>query len=402
LPLSFPLLVAAESLKPAYRWRLVDGLFSNIRAPIEGCGAIAIVAVAGWLRTGAWGFSLVLAISLTLLAARIRISLFYRRHVKARGTVGQTPERWARIFMAASLATASCWFFLNGLGLVAHDAVLQIFIITVQSGWLSAAGTRNAASPATVIWQAVLVLGPLECCLPFSTDRFMLTLMPFGVIQFSASLGIAKSIGGQIAAALLAEQELEATNARLTELSATDGLTGIANRRAFDAALTAEWGRAARDATDLALLVIDVDSFKAYNDCYGHPAGDDCLRTVADITARMLRRPPDTAARFGGEEFVALLPGTALEGALDVAERVRAAIASAGLVHRGSAFGCITVSIGVASIAPQPGDQAQMLIDLADKAVYAAKNAGRNQIRAGGPALRDWVSGSGPVRPAER
>jgi diguanylate cyclase (GGDEF)-like protein len=399
LPIA-PLLIAEDTLNPAYRWRLVDGFFANIRAPIEGCGAIAIVALAAWLRTGTLAYVAVLAMSLGLLAGRIAISLHYQRRVRSGHHTGDTPERWARIFMAACLLTASCWVALNGLGLLAHDAVLQIFIITVQSGWLSAAGTRNAASPAIVIWQAMIVLGSLECCVPLSSDHFLYILMPFGAIQFSASLGIAKSIGGQIAAALLAEQRLEAANARLTELSATDGLTGIANRRAFDAALKAEWGRAARDATDLALLVIDVDSFKAYNDCYGHPAGDDCLRQVAEITAQTMRRPPDTAARFGGEEFVALLPGTNLVGALDVAERVRRAIEAAGLVHRGSVFGCVTVSIGVASMAPQPGNEAQALIDLADKAVYEAKNGGRNQVRAGGPVLRDWVSGSGPVGPA--
>jgi diguanylate cyclase (GGDEF)-like protein len=267
------------------------------------------------------------------------------------------------------------------------DPILQIFVVTVQSGWLGAGCVRNAASPAAAFWQLVLVLVPCMICLSFSHDHILHALVPFAAIQFSATSGIAHSIGSQITGTMISEQRLEAANARLTELSATDGLTGIANRRAFDAALTAEWGRAARDGTDLGLLVIDVDYFKAFNDHYGHPAGDECLRLVAALTARTLRRPPDTAARFGGEEFVALLPGTSALAAMEVAERVRCAIMESGVLHQASVFGCVTVSIGAASLSPHPGSEAQMLIDLADKALYRAKDSGRNTVRCASDGL---------------
>ena len=197
-----------------------------------------------------------------------------------------------------------------------------------------------------------------------------------------------RASGKQIMATMESEQRLEAANARLTELSSTDGLTGIANRRAFDAIFQTEWARAARDGSDLAVLMIDVDSFKAYNDHYGHPAGDECLRLVAELAAGTLRRPPDTAARFGGVEFIALLPGTDGAAAVEVAERLRLAIMDAGLAHAGSSFGRVTISIGSASLAPHPGQDRQVLIDLADRALYEAKQSGRNNVRCAGCGLR--------------
>ena len=219
-------------------------------------------------------------------------------------------------------------------------------------------------------------------------NHYLFVLAPFGLVQVLATVSITRAIGAQITAALLSEQRLEMANALLTELSATDGLTGIANRRAFDAVFQTEWARASRDGSDLGVLMIDVDNFKAYNDHYGHPAGDDCLRLVAEVTQATLRRPPDTAARFGGEEFIALLPGTDGAAAVEVAERVRVAIMDAGVAHAGSSFGRVTISVGSASLAPHPGQDQQGLIDLADRALYEAKQAGRNTVRSAGRGLR--------------
>ncbi len=377
----FPLLLSFEALGPAYQWRLVDSFYENWRPPVEGCGAIAIVAALALARAGGRDFAATIVASLLMLAAR----MLHRRQYLRRSAAGRqllgSPEAWTRQFMGMSLATAYLWCVLDFGGVRTGDISLQIVIITVQSGWLGAACTRNAASPATVFWQASLVLVPAVLCMPISRDAFILALAPFACIQFSACLGIARNTGRQIIGAMISEQELEAANARLMALSATDGLTGIANRRAFDAALLAEWSRAARDAADLGLLMIDVDHFKAFNDRYGHPAGDECLRMVAESIAACLRRPPDLAARFGGEEFVALLPATSATEAVEVGERVRAAIMGAAIRHEGSALGCVTVSIGAATISPHPGDDAQGLINLADRALYDAKRMGRNQVR---------------------
>jgi len=169
----------------------------------------------------------------------------------------------------------------------------------------------------------------------------------------------------------------------LHTLASQDGLTGTANRRSFDSALAAEWNRALRDQTSLALLLIDVDFFKAYNDGYGHQAGDECLRKVARAIAAQPYRPADTVARYGGEEFAVILPATGPGGALEVGERIRSAVQDLAVPHAGSAaWGGVTVSIGVAAAIPSPDEAAASLVSRADQALYAAKRNGRNRVEA--------------------
>ena len=179
---------------------------------------------------------------------------------------------------------------------------------------------------------------------------------------------------------LRAEQQGTEANAQLTSLSTTDGMTGIANRRAFDAAFAKEWARAAREETAISVAMIDVDYFKLYNDSMGHLAGDDCLRFIAARLAGAVRRPPDLAARYGGEEFVIMLPGTEADGARAVAARVLADIATGALPHPRSPFGVVSASIGVASTVPQTGSDPALLVGQADTALYAAKQSGRNRV----------------------
>jgi len=186
---------------------------------------------------------------------------------------------------------------------------------------------------------------------------------------------------------LVVMQKLDSANRELTRLSAVDGLTGIANRRQFDEALSREWRRCLREGETLSLLMIDVDLFKQYNDANGHQAGDECLRSVADTLKAKLRRPADVVARYGGEEFAAILPGTGLEGAMLVAEAMRAAVQNIGLPHGDSSFGVITISVGVAALAPQQPDGMANLISAADWALYEAKRLGRNAIQAADSAL---------------
>ncbi|MCK1362159.1 diguanylate cyclase [Bradyrhizobium sp. 199] len=174
---------------------------------------------------------------------------------------------------------------------------------------------------------------------------------------------------------------------RLETLAIEDGLTGLANRRRFDERLKEEWARAYRDRSSLALLMIDVDQFKAYNDEYGHPAGDACLRLVAKIVAAETQRADDLAARYGGEEFAMLLPNTDAAGCARVGERIRAAIHGAGLVHAGSpTSGCVTASVGGATCRPALERTAGVtsLVEAADRALYAAKDAGRNRLMMSG------------------
>ena len=183
--------------------------------------------------------------------------------------------------------------------------------------------------------------------------------------------------------ALVAErtQALAQVNHRLELLSNTDGLTGIANRRHFDDALAREWARAQRAAAPLALILLDVDVFKHFNDHYGHLAGDACLRTLATTLAQVgARREGELAARFGGEEFVVLLPGADLAAAAEVARHVQEAIHQLALPHEGAPHGIVTVSFGVASLQPQRDQLPEELVRRADRAMYRAKQGGRNRI----------------------
>lgn len=197
---------------------------------------------------------------------------------------------------------------------------------------------------------------------------------------------------------------LETANARLHQLSMIDGLTQVANRRRFDESLHEEWRRAQRAAGDritdrhgtahehMALLLIDIDYFKQYNDHYGHLAGDACLQEVAQLISDGIRRSGDLVARYGGEEFAVLLPATPLAGAFGVAERIRQAIWRRALPHEASPFGRVTICIGVADTQGTGCAGETDLIRLADAALYAAKKNGRNQ------AMQAIFEGSVPVR----
>lgn len=178
-------------------------------------------------------------------------------------------------------------------------------------------------------------------------------------------------------------QELEQANARLEALSNTDSLTGLANRRLFDQVLEREWARVERSGEPLAAIMMDVDYFKLYNDHYGHLAGDDCLKAIADELQLQLKRATDLAARYGGEEFVMLLQNTDLEGALRVAESIRQAVEQLHLPHVESPMGQVSLSLGVALHTRDcPAQDRHWLVRQADEALYCAKEGGRNRVCA--------------------
>lgn len=185
-------------------------------------------------------------------------------------------------------------------------------------------------------------------------------------------------------------RQLQDANRRLEEISNMDGLTGVANRRHFDQCLEREWRRSMREVTPLGLLLIDVDHFKAYNDTLGHLAGDLCLQYLAEAVERHIRRPADLLARYGGEEFVVLLPDTDEQGALAVAETLRQAVLDMRLGHPASPVAdVVTVSIGVcAGTVPDPASEddapppATTIVEIADQALYEAKNKGRNRVES--------------------
>ncbi len=149
-----------------------------------------------------------------------------------------------------------------------------------------------------------------------------------------------------------AEDRLEEANRNFLMLASTDGLTGLANRRSFDKALTRELARCSRDGLPVALLLVDVDHFKRYNDSYGHQEGDECLKRLSHLLRGMARRPGDVAARYGGEEFAVILPNTAADGGLHFAESLRMAVEQLNIPHCRSSYGIVTVSVGIACETP--------------------------------------------------
>lgn len=212
-------------------------------------------------------------------------------------------------------------------------------------------------------------------------------------LECGASDFIAKpTSAGLLRARVNTHLRLQRMTRQLQDQAMTDGLTGVANRRTFEAALHAETARALRNADTLSLIMIDIDHFKPYNDQYGHPAGDECLRQVARALSAMARRPSDVFARYGGEEFVVLLPQTARNGAMTLAQAMLGRLHDLAIPHSASsASDHVTASIGVTSLeddwrdpvgrgSSRVDDHAARLLDRADRALYQAKAAGRAQV----------------------
>jgi diguanylate cyclase (GGDEF)-like protein len=216
----------------------------------------------------------------------------------------------------------------------------------------------------------------------FSQTRLNLVTLVAG--QLAVSLDNAQLYASLERRVAERTEALADANRQLEALSISDWLTGLANRRRFDDMLNREWLRALRGKASIGLVMIDIDHFKQYNDHYGHVGGDHCLRAVAATLQTSIRQDVDVAARYGGEEFALILPGADLMFAAGVAARARAAVAEMRQPHARSPFGMITISLGVASMVPNPGARAEYLIEMADAALYQAKQQGRNRVVCAG------------------
>jgi diguanylate cyclase (GGDEF)-like protein len=215
---------------------------------------------------------------------------------------------------------------------------------------------------------------------------------PFGSRELCATIEVAidkhrkdleiRELARQLKAS---EADLVAAKEALAELAVTDPLTGLRNRRGLDQALDREWRRGGRDRTPLGIIMLDVDHFKAFNDAYGHVAGDDCLRRVAVVLREVATRGSDVVCRYGGEEFVILLPNTSDEGTRVVAERVVEGVQELRIAHAHSnAASVVTVSAGFLAALPWVNDDPEHAMRQADNALYLAKHQGRNRAVSGG------------------
>jgi diguanylate cyclase (GGDEF)-like protein len=332
------------------------GLF--ISRPMQHHGAYAIVVsrrISG--RDGDF---------LGVVAGSIRFSyfieLFNRLHLGPDDTIG--------VFRHDGTLIMRTPFDLDKIGKNLHDAPILKRLLSEPNGWGSELGPIDRI-PRLYVWRdatqplAVLVGKPWDNIHAlWRTQAIRIGAIMAALIAFvaAATLLLAREIGRRARA----EDKLE-------ELATTDALTALKNRRKFDAVIDAEWRRAVRRGTPLAMLLIDADQFKAFNDAFGHQRGDQALIAIAGCIERSVRRAGECAARYGGEEFAVLLPERSAEDALVVAETIRCAI------EQLAAPIVLTVSVGVASLTPTAAMKWSGLVEAADKALYAAKAAGRNQ-----------------------
>jgi len=373
--------------------------------------------LAGWQLMAIFhgiGLALVLA-GLTSLSLRLAASIgeSERSSVALRRTNAQLAQsealtaranRWLE--MAEEVARVGHWrlSLTEGYALTWSDEVYRLLGVDKASFKLTAEHVINVYHPDDRNKMRDSVRQTIATGVPFETvaravwpDGSIRHLLTRGCFQ-AASGGTPHSVFGVImdvteqieaeAALMAANAKAAAANAALASanhalqaLVLQDSLTGLSNRRHFDRGLDQEFRRAIRTGTPIGLIMIDVDQFKQYNDTYGHQAGDACLRAIASTIPRLVNRPGDIAARYGGEELALLLPGTALAGARAMAERVAQAVHDLAIPHAGSDHGIVTISAGVEAFVPvRDLDNEAELLEHADMALYAAKHAGRDRV----------------------
>jgi len=268
------------------------------------------------------------------------------------------------------------------------DLVLLDILMPDLDGYEVARQIRQLETPGD--WTPIIFLSSLnedkdiERGIAAGGDDYL--LKPISEIVLASKIRAMQRIIQMRQSLLVLTRKLDAANQELKRLTSLDGLTGIANRRHFDAVLVREWRRAMRQGDELAIIMCDIDFFKLFNDTYGHQDGDECLRQIAQVLVKSMDRGGDLLARYGGEEFIAVLPGTSLNGASFVAGQMRQAVSKLAIEHSGSPYGIVTASFGVASsLAVQETDPLDV-VGAADRALYEAKHAGRNRVFQDKPA----------------
>jgi diguanylate cyclase (GGDEF)-like protein len=247
-------------------------------------------------------------------------------------------------------------------------------ILILLAAWFG--GERLIVEPIRALARAAARIGRGDLDVRPDRERWALEFAP-----------LASALSDMAARLSERDREMRSANRHLEALASIDSLSGLANRRSFDARLAAEWQRAHKLEQPVALMMIDVDHFKLFNDNYGHLEGDECLRRIAKTLSALTVGNADFAARYGGEEFVLLLPDTVLATALDIAEQLRIAVLGLDIVHRWAPLGRVTISVGLACLTPSEGSSPQDLIEAADAGLYAAKRRGRNVVAIEQPAL---------------
>jgi diguanylate cyclase (GGDEF)-like protein len=326
-------------------------------APLLG-GVALPLHVAGVLVTRGTGRWLLLGITLILSVALVR-------------PIRPTTRRDAPVTLVASVAVMVAWVYAAPTHPVMLGALLAVTMVYTGLMVPRPYADFGIGGVALAYVGSAFVIGTggaftVEVAGVAATDTTL------GVLMLAVRITTERGMNERTLA-------LAAANEKLEQLSLTDPLTGLANRRRLANAFAVMWQHAEATGRPVSVIMVDIDYFKQYNDHFGHPGGDGCLQRLATVLTASTRRV-DIVARCGGEEFAVVLPDTDLGPAYHVAERIRHAVAQLRQEHPGSPIGCVTVSAGVASAVPGSGRNQEDLLRLADEGLYSAKRGGRNQV----------------------
>lgn len=379
-------LIELDAVPPAVARQLVDTLFDQPAMIAAAAAAFGVLCAVGFVESHAiWYLAGIAFSGLNCAWRMLQIHTYRQDRDRLR------PVAWAWRSLPGAYLAAFGWGLLSLMIPFEADRSLAMMAVSVLVAAIGVGALRCCALRLSAIGQLVLGLAPLAAAAALSPYQPLRPFAGLVVLYFVALVAMTLRLNRMTITQFLhsvqnadlldrlnqANQQLASVTRQLETLAATDPLTEVTNRRAFDAALAREWRRCARERVPLSLLLIDIDHFALYNGFYGQLSGDTCLRTVAALIGSALRRPGDLLARFGGDEFVALLPRTDEAGAEQRAYNILQTFAAVRSPHDTSPLGHLTVSIGAACMLPDHRTGADVLIARADAALYAAKRSGR-------------------------
>lgn len=380
-------LIGSDYTTQEQAWEMLRGLFNPLAHALTAA-AITLIAWHNWYADGT--LASVPAAVIVIATFGIRLAFVARYH--RRGPDAKVSD-WVRRFAISSFIAALGWGASLSILLFTTEGAGRFAVAALICAPIQGASARAYAMPGTVILHISIVLGMISV----TATAFGVTVaIPLAVLYLWYQIGFVselftlrtrmlksdydhRTLLGQVTRY---NSDLASMNARLSTFALTDGLTGVGNRRDFDDKLRQSLQELPMRATSLALLLIDVDHFKRFNDDFGHLIGDECLKLVA-AAIQNTQRAEDFTARYGGEEFALILPATSRAEALTVAERVRLAVETMDCSALPKSAGAVTVSIGVGIAVASANIQPRALLQAADNALYMAKQSGRNCIRDG-------------------
>lgn len=380
-----PGLIGSDYATKEQAWEMLEGLFNPLAHALTAT-AIALIAWYNWYVYETFASAPAALIVLGTFCLRVAfVRRFHRRALSAR------VADWVRLFATSSFIAALGWGSSLSIMLYTTEGPTRFAVCALICAPIQGASARAYAMPGVVVLHVSIILGMISVT---ATALGVTVAIPLALLYLCYQIGFVSELftlrtrmlkADYDRRALLGQvtrynSDLATMNARLATFALTDGLTGVSNRRDFDQKLKQNLQGQPTRAASLALLLIDVDHFKRFNDDYGHLVGDECLKLVA-ATIQSVERADDFTARYGGEEFALILPATSQSEALVVAEQLRQAVEDMDRSALPSLTRGLTVSIGIGIAVANAHIQPRTLLEAADTALYLAKQSGRNCIR---------------------